>query len=158
MTRVILSALAMLLLGVSIAEACPDYRQWGDRFVTSGRELYNPKSVDVIAGGDNDLSRCGIRAHNYRGPLPGWVTTPPDFSIEVKGLSGYQIEFRVVADCDTVMLLNTAAANWYYDDDDNGNGQPKIRLTRPAANGIYDIWIGTYEPRNCNARLIIETF
>lgn len=153
-----LFAMPMTVATSERAEACPDFRQWGDRYQTTGRELYTPRVVDVVAGGNNSLERCGTRANNYRGRLPGFVTTAPDFSINVSGLSGYQIEFRVEGSCDTVLLLNTAAANWYYDDDDAGNGQPKIRLTRPAANGIYDVWVGTYGPATCNARLIVETF
>jgi len=55
------------------------------------------------------------------------------------------------------MLLRAGIVT-LYDDDDNGNLDPKIRLTNPAANGIYDIWIGTYNGATCDAQLIIETF
>jgi hypothetical protein len=64
---------------------------------------------------------------------------------------------RVVSECDAALLINTASANWYYDDDDNGDLDPKIVLTRPA-NGRIDIWIGTYDGEFCNAQLQLETF
>ncbi len=112
----------------------------------------------MVAGGQNSLTKCGIRAQNYRGALPGYTTSSPDFSITVQGISGYSIEFRVRSECDSVLLVNTAARNWYFDDDDLGAGDAKIRLTRPAGDGIFDVWVGTYDGSSCDARLIIETF
>jgi hypothetical protein len=54
-------------------------------------------------------------------------------------------------------LINTASVNWYYDDDDNGDLDPKIVLTRPA-DGYLDIWVGTYDGAYCDAILSLETF
>ena len=151
-------AIALSFIGTATI-ACPDYTLWGrETYETTARELYTPRSLNVVAGGDINLERCRIRARNWTGPMPGWVIREPDFSITIYGLSGYQLEFRVESNCDSVMLINTAGANWYYDDDDNGYGDPKIRLTRPSGDGIYDIWIGTYDGNQCDARLIMETF
>ena len=141
------------------AMACPDYTLWGnERYSFSGPDLYTPRGINVVAGGDRNLENCPIPWRNWQGRATGWVIEEPDFSITVSQLGGYQIEFRVVSECDSVLAVNTAAANRYYDDDDNGNLDPKIRLTNPAANGIYDIWIGTYNGATCDAQLIIETF
>lgn len=156
--RTLTFAFALGLLPVA-AGACPDYTLWGDQKIeTTAADLYSPKAVSLVAGGDRDLSRCGIRAQNWNGGLVGYVIEQPDISLTVRQLDGYQIEFRTVSNCDTVLLINTAAANWYFDDDDNGNGGAKIRLTRPAGDGIYDIWVGTYGSGNCDAQLIVETF
>lgn len=149
----------VLIAAPVAAAACPDYTLWGDQqFETTAADLYTPKAVSLVAGGDVDVSRCGIRARNWNGQLVGYVITQPDISLTVRRLDGYQIEFRTVSNCDTVLLINTAAANWYFDDDDNGGGGAKIRLTRPAGDGIYDIWVGTYGQGNCDAQLIVETF
>lgn len=152
-------AIVMALFG-SAAIACPDYTQWGDQYEVSASDLYAPKEVSVVAGGNFNLEKCGIRAHNWSGPMPGYVIEKPDFSITVSGLKGYELEFRVVSECDSTLLINTAGANWYFDDDDNEQsaGDPKIRLTRPSGDGVYDIWIGTFDGNQCNARLILETF
>lgn len=156
--RMIFLCLAIVFAPVS-ALACPDYTLWGDqRFEMTAADLYTPRAVDLVAGGDRDLARCGISASNWNGRLVGFVIEQPDISLTVRRLDGYQIEFRTEGNCDTVLLINTAAANWYFDDDDNGNGGAKIRLTRPAGDGIYDIWVGTYGTGNCDARLIVETF
>ncbi|MCR9123405.1 MAG: hypothetical protein NXH91_14160 [Phyllobacteriaceae bacterium] len=156
MMRLILAGLMASF--ATAAFACPDYTIWGDKYTFSGDELYSPKSLSVVAGGQNNLTKCGIRAQNYRGSLPGYTTSSPDFSITVEGISGYSIEFRVRSECDSVLLVNTAARNWYFDDDDLGAGDAKIRLTRPAGDGIFDVWVGTYDGSSCDARLIVETF
>ena len=77
--------------------------------------------------------------------------------MRLTGLDGYYIVFSVESDCDSVLLINTAATNWFYDDDDNGASDPLIRLTNPST-GVYDIWVGTYNGRYCDAVLSLETF
>ena len=57
----------------------------------------------------------------------------------------------------TELLINTGSANWYYDDDDNGNMDPKITLTYPS-DGYLDVWVGTYDGQYCDATLRLETF
>jgi hypothetical protein len=87
----------------------------------------------------------------------GFFPSAPYFSFQLSNMSRYKLEVRVVSEYDTALLINTASANWYYDDDDNGNLDPKIVLTRPA-NGHVDIWIGSYDGDFCNAQLQMETF
>jgi len=157
MRRLFYTLFFMILAGG--AQACPDYQLWGvERYELTGRQLYSPVSLNVRAGGQYNLSNCGIRARNWSGPMPGYVIGRPDFSLTINGIKGYQLEFRVVSQCDSTLLINTAGVNWYFDDDDNGNADPKIRLTRPAGDGIYDVWIGTFDGSQCNAQLIVETF
>ncbi len=145
-------------LSAGAAAACPDASAWGAQATYSGSDLYSPRALDVVAGGDRNLKKCAINWRNWNGRPSGHVTSAPDFSITVNNLGGYEIEFRVLSECDAVLAVNTAAGNWYFDDDDNGNIDPKIRFTNPAGGGIYDVWIGTYDGSLCNARLIIETF
>ena len=143
----------------SAAAACPDYSLWGvEQYTITGAELWSPARFNVLAGGDRNLGQCRINWLNHSGQATGWVIEEPDFSITINQLGGYELEFRVESNCDTVLAVNTAAANWYFDDDDGNNLNGKIRFTNPAANGIYDIWIGTYDGNTCNAQLVIETF
>ena len=72
-------------------------------------------------------------------------------------MNRYQLVVSVVSACDAALLINSASANWFYDDDDNGNLDPKIVLTRPV-NGRLDVWIGTYDVEYCDAQLQLETF
>ncbi len=156
LVKKLLLVLAFLLVP-GVALACPQVNLNGVELRYSGGELWDAKYFDVVAGGTENLERCNIRTGTGERAV-GWVAPAPDFELYFTG-GNYSLEFRVVGapGCDTVLLINTANENWYFDDDDFGDGDAKIRLTRPS-EGWYDIWIGTYDPGNCNSRLTIETF
>ncbi len=151
--------IATLILGVAgfgaAAEACPDYSLSGDTYQATGRELYTPRAFKVVAGGNNSIGRCRIRPLTDSGD--GYVATRPDFTFSLSGMDRYRLVISAESACDTVLLVNTGQANWYYDDDDGGGLDPSISLSRPS-NGWLDVWVGTYEPENCHAVLTLETF
>lgn len=150
-TRYFAGAIVALFaaLFAASASACPDWRQNGMQLNYTSDTLWTPRSHNVVAGGGNNLSNC---------PMPGvgYVTTAPDFTLNYSGNMGRDLEFRVQADCDTVLLVNDASANWHFNDDQDGPN-PRIRLSG-ARDGIYDIWVGTYGPSTCSATLTLETF
>lgn len=150
----LVAALAMISWG-STAMACPNYNLYGDSYELTGTSLLGGQYVDVRAGGDQPITGCGIRFGSDRGR--GYVTQAPDFSLNLSGMERYKIRFTVRSECDSILLINTGAANWYYDDDDAGNLDATITLNRPS-NGWMDIWVGTHDGSVCNARLYIETF
>ena len=139
------------------AFACPDFNIAPKAsYQASGKQLYTARAFDVVAGGDNYIWNCNnVKPGTDTGA--GYFPSAPDFSFQLADMGGYRLEVRVVSECDAALLINTASANWYYDDDDNGNLDPKIVLTRPA-NGRVDIWIGTFDGEYCNAQLQLETF
>lgn len=148
---------ALALAGFSAgALACPDYSKDGDKYEFSGKELYTPKRFELVAGGGSELRSChNVEPASARGR--GWVTTRPDFTFYLSSLSGYDLDIRVTSECDAVLLVNSAAANWYYDDDGNGNLDPQVRLSNPSS-GWYDVWVGTFDGRYCDATLTLETY
>ncbi|MFA5538625.1 MAG: hypothetical protein WCZ72_01800 [Gemmobacter sp.] len=149
-------AIALGIAGFSTAAmACPDYRQSGETYHLSGTDLYAPHSFDVIAGGNHSIERCHIPLQTDRGD--GYVAQTPDFTFSLSRMGSYRLEISARSDCDTVLLVNTSQANWYYDDDDGGDLDPKITLTRPS-DGWLDVWVGTYGPSTCRATLQMETF
>ena len=152
-TRALLAAGAILAAGG--AAACPDPTAYGETYRFSGKELYSERQFKVVAGGENSILRCGIKAQTDRGE--GFVTSPPDFSVELSGMDRYRLVVKVTSACDSVLLLNTGAQNWYFDDDDNGNLDALITLSRPS-NGWLDIWVGTIDGATCDAVLSLETF
>jgi hypothetical protein len=143
----------LLLVVASPAVACPDSGLNGDQRSYSATDLHSPVRLGVRAGGDMDLARCDSV------PGSGWITRQPDLTMTLTGnKNGRRLEFRVDSACDAVLLVNTPAERWIFDDDSNGNSDPKISI--PAAQtGIYDVWVGRLGDRgDCEATLTIETF
>ncbi|WP_039017801.1 hypothetical protein [Halocynthiibacter namhaensis] len=155
--KLLLTAVAFLAT-TGAALACPDASAWGQKVTVSGQDLFTPRNYSVVAGGQYDLSTCGIRPSNWSGAMTGNVIGKPDFSFTMNQLSGYELEFRVVSDCDSVLLVNSATGTWLFDDDGNGNADPKIRMSGAQTEGVYDVWIGTYNGSQCNATLTVESF
>lgn len=145
-------------LATTAAEACPDWRQNGSVGRFSGDDLYSPRQFRITAGGPSQLSRCKSIYGSLRSDRgEGFFTVAPDFTLETPGMQGYRLVISVVSRCDSALLINTPAGNWYYDDDDNGNLDAKIELTSPSS-GILDIWVGTHDGEYCDAVLQLETF
>lgn len=157
MLRFLLIYLTTIFSTATTALACPDFNVAPQAsYTASGKQLYSTQGFDVVAGGDNYIWDCpNVRPGTDTGA--GYFPTAPDFSFQLSDMNRYRLEVRVVSECDAALLINTASANWYYDDDDNGNLDPKITLTRPV-NGRVDIWIGTFDGGFCNAQLRLETF
>ena len=156
MKRTFLTAMALCGLA-GVAQACPDFSlAAAETYNAAGSQLRQPAFFNVVAGGDNYIWNCShIRPGTDQGA--GYFPAAPDFRFHLSGMSGLQLVVSVVSDCDAALLINTASANWYYDDDDNGNYDPKIVLTRPV-DGQIDIWIGTYDGQYCDSQLRMETF
>lgn len=155
--RAFLIAMIVFFGGAGVAAACPDYSLWGNEsYRATGNQLRQRQDFQVVAGGQNYIWNCrGINPGTDRGA--GYFTTQPDFTFDISGLQGMQLVLAVTSRCDAALLINTANVNWFYDDDDNGNLDPKIVLTRPA-DGIIDVWVGTYDGAYCDAILSLQTF
>jgi hypothetical protein len=154
--RTLFLAGAVLLGSFGAAEACPDFNQWGESYEATAVNLYSRRNFGVVAGGENFIWDCpSIRPGTDRGA--GYFPTAPDFTFELSKMAGYQLVISVVSACDSALLINTASVNWYYDDDDNGDLDPKIVLTHPA-DGYLDVWVGTFDGNYCDAVLSLETF
>jgi hypothetical protein len=70
----------------------------------------------------------------------------------------YPLEIRVEAPCDSVLLVNAANGDWYYNDDGPYGHNPQINLRGSATlNGRVDIWVGSYDGQSCFGDLILET-
>lgn len=148
---VLASAFALTLPAVAAAQACPNYGVSGSPLNYTAETAYVPQSTPVVAGGPLNLSACGSI------PGVGYIVENPDFTMQYNDLGmGRALEFRVVAACDAVLLVNSADGQWYFNDDASGMN-PGIRLNG-AISGQYDIWVGTFENIPCEATLTVETF
>ncbi len=147
-----------LCITAGAATAYPDVSLNGATGQYTGQELYDAKVFKVTAGGDYSLTRdCGNIYHALQSERgEGYFPVAPDFTLRTPGLQGFRLVISVVSECDSALLINTPAGNWYYDDDDNGNLDARIDLTSPSS-GILDIWVGTADGEYCDARLQLET-
>ncbi len=153
--RMMLSV-AVVTVGSSIAQtalACPDYTLTGEQATYSSNELYSPVRHTLTAGGDYDLAQCQDI------PGTGWVTREPDYTFRLTGNAAQRrkLVFRTEAGCDTVLLVNAPSGSWAFDDDGSQGLNAKIDFQN-AADGLYDIWVGTSGTNDCRATLITETF
>ncbi len=142
---------AALTLG-SLAYACPDPSARENVEKITGSDVYYTRQWPVLAGGYNDLAGC----HG----VSGFVITKPDFSFSIAKVDQYgTLEVTATSeDCDVVLLVNTSRGLWYYNDDYAGYGSgSQVNISAPA-DGVFDIWVGTYDTDLCNATLELETF
>ena len=148
--------IAALVVGVagfaaSVAQACPDWQQTGQQIRYSADQLWSPQTLSVIAGGGDNLRNCSQ-------PGVGYVATRPDFDFNFSdNNAGRDLDFRVNAACDTVILVNDARGQWHFNDDGGDGLNARLRIPNAPA-GSYDIWVGTYGPSTCQATLTLETF
>ena len=151
--RAFFASIIVLLSMSAAAFVCPDYNQYGETYTLTGQQLYAPQDYPVTAGGGNSLTDCGFSN-------TGYVITAPDFSFNLSGTGAYdRLEIEVTAaDCDTVLLVNSADATWFFDDDTNGN-LPVVNLYGTSnTEGWVDVWVGTYGSSTCAATLQMETW
>jgi len=142
-------ATAVGLAAVPVA-ACPDWQgtpHFGQIDLWAGFEP-DPYVRRITAGGFNSLENC------FTGGFTGYVTTRPDFDLYWNGYSG-QLTIAVEASADAILLVNDPNGEWFYSDDYRGTN-PAITFYDPE-EGLYDIWIGSYDGSRRNPGRLIFT-
>lgn len=133
------------------AAACPDWQgqpHFGQIELYSGFQP-DPYVRNVTAGGTQRLENCGFNA-------TGFVTTRPDFDLYWRGSSS-QLTIAVESAADAILLVNAPDGSWHYNDDYRGTS-PAITFFNPQ-EGLYDIWIGSYDGSRRNpARLVFTEY
>lgn len=130
--------LISLLLGSYFAQA-QDFTQeatYGSSELT-GNFLPDPQTIQVNAGGS-------IAASSIEG-CTGYISDAPDFELTYSERSQYDLKIFVVSSADTTLVVNAPSGEWYCNDDfdDIGGTNPGIVFS-PPAEGVYDIWVGTF--------------
>jgi uncharacterized protein YraI len=100
--------------------------------------LPEPYRVDIISGGDVDVSYLG-------GECVGYAAQAPDFTFDYQGYGGMLRVYFVADDpsTDTTLIINKPNGSWSCSDDSFGTLNPSIRWN-DALSGEYDVWVGTY--------------
>lgn len=127
---------------------CPDWGLGGAevRMTTGG----GAETRQVVAGGSVNLfdNQCGIQAHGY-------VAEAPDFSLYLDTRREVTtLDISVQGRCDTTLLVNDPNTAWIFNDDSNAL-QPAITIG-DAAEGRYDIWVGTFGDQTCDSSISIS--
>lgn len=145
------AAVAVPVLSAGAASACPDWQgapYFGDIQLSAGFQP-DPYVRNVTAGGTTRLENCGFNA-------TGFVTTRPDFDLYWSGSSA-QLTIAIESAADAILLINAPDGSWHYNDDYRGTS-PAITFTNPQ-EGLYDIWIGSYDGSRRNpARLVFTEY
>jgi len=152
--RTLIASFVVLLSLSAAAMACPTITEGRASYSVTGQDLYSPNSYSVTAGGNQSLRNCGFSN-------TGYVISQPDFSFYTSGMQPYgRLEIEVTqASCDTVLLVNSANASWFFDDDSAGNLLPRVNLYGTGNHqGRIDVWVGTYGTQTCGATLEMETW
>ncbi len=146
---------------------CPDFTNRANRETSLTGDFIQSTtwSTPTTASGSTDFGSCsstlGIGG-------TGYVNAAPNLAINLNSVATTtnQLEISVTSatGCDTTLLVNTPATDWFFDDDSNGNLQP--RLTIPVTTmfqgfdentGRLDIWVGTFsQGQSCPVTLNVR--
>ena len=151
MKRIIFAVLCCLF--GEAAYACPsEALEPSSAYRVEVDQILDGAAVEVVAGGPHYSPDCDS-LFILGDVTSGYYAASADFLFEISGLEGHRLFFEVAGSCDTMLMLSLNG-HTYHDDDDAGDLQPRITLTRPR-NGQYYVWVGTYEPEYCDARLML---
>jgi hypothetical protein len=119
--------------------------RYGD--VTLTEKFAGAHSVSLTAGGsiDVDVGSCGY----------GYVADAPDVDLRFTTSGASTLYVYARASEDTTLLINLPNGEWICDDDGLGDSNPVLVLPR-AADGLYNIWVGTYGDSTAPATLYIS--
>ena len=129
--------------GVPSWEQPPTY----GRVTLEERFLPDPHEVSLTAGGDIEVD---VGVCNY-----GYVARNPDVDFYYTTSGEVDLYLYVIGAEDTTLLVNQPDGRWVCDDDDLGDSNPVVVIPA-AANGLYNIWVGTYSAANTDATLYIS--
>lgn len=151
-TAAVASGFALLAGAAAAQGACPDWRMNGSVVTTDAETAWAPQRYSTTAGGSLNMWQCGsVEGHGYTNQAPSFTIT---YDARNRGLD---LDFRVEATCDTLLLVNDSTAGWHFNDDNDNSLNPRIRLAA-ASSGVYDVWVGTYGEATCAATLVVESF
>jgi hypothetical protein len=109
--------------------------------------LPDPQRVTVTSGGsiDVDIGGCSY----------GYVANAPDVDLYYTTTGGSGLYVYVEGDGDTTLLINTPGGEWVCNDDGHGDSDPVVHFPA-AADGLYNIWVGSYSNETHQATLFVS--
>ena len=153
MKTVRFAAFAASALGLALSASAQDFMKeatYGTIELSAGFQP-DPHEIDLRAGGSLDAT------DQLGSNCPGYVADAPDYDLLYDNGSGsLPLIITVRSAYDTTLIVNTPNGDWLCDDDSGPSHNPSIRFD-PGADGLYDIWVGTYEQGSLqDATLVIS--
>ena len=133
-----LMASGILFAGTASAQDYSKEPTYGTISLSAGFQP-DPHEVDLRAGGSIDV------ADTLGAGCAGTVADAPDYDLLYDSGSGsLPLIITVRSFYDTTLVINTPDGDWICDDDSGPGDNPSIRFD-PGRDGLYDIWVGTYD-------------
>ncbi len=142
------SAVGVLCLG-GVAMACPNPSLVSGSIPVAASDQI--QTYQIMAGGDQTLESCGLAALGT-----GQFRSAPDFTLDVSGMAGRELDLFVDSVCDPTLLINTADGQWLFNDDAEGLNPGLVVSDAMALNGQVNVWVGTYAGGECASTLEIS--
>jgi len=109
--------------------------------------LPDPQSVTVTSGGSIDVDHGDC---SY-----GFVSNAPDVDLYYTTTGGSGLYIYAEGDGDTMLLVNTPSGSWVCDDDSHGDLDPVVYFAS-AADGLYNVWVGSFSNESHPATLYVS--
>lgn len=106
----------------------------------------DPASMAVDAGGGDDAYALGMACTGYINNVQ------PDVNLNYAAATGVPLSIFVQSQADTTLVVNGPDGQWYCNDDASGLN-PSVGFKSPQS-GLYNIWIGTFEPGATSAATV----
>lgn len=145
-TAVCAAALAAMVASPSLAQEIGAQPTFADLTLEAGFEP-DPQRIEVTAGGNIDAERTS------RGECVGMIANAPDIRLTYIP-DELPLHIKVSSKEDTTLVINDPNGNWFCDDDSGGGENPMVSFDDPQ-EGVYEIWVGTYEDEPVPATVII---
>ena len=108
----------------------------------------DPHNVEMTAGGS-------IQASTVDSSCTGYISSAPDYEVTYRDAGSFPLTFTFLAKGDTTLVINGPDGSWYCDDDSAGGNNPRV-VFRDAMDGVYDIWVGSYNDEMITGKLTIS--
>ena len=130
------AALAAMVASPSLAQEIGAQPTFADLTLEAGFEP-DPQRIEVTAGGNIDAVRTS------GGECVGMIASAPDIRLTYSP-DELPLHIKVSSKEDTTLVINDPNGNWFCDDDSGGGENPMVSFDDPQ-EGVYEIWVGTYE-------------
>ncbi|RUO34375.1 hypothetical protein CWE13_12165 [Aliidiomarina shirensis] len=101
----------------------------------------DPHTIEIMGGGAVNLANTDIES------CVGYASSRPDYRLHWEGAAALlQFYFKAEdTELDPVLVVNAPDGSWHCNDDANDNTLNPSLIFNEAMDGIYDIWVGSFQ-------------